>query len=125
VFLLAGPVLYQGLRVRVPPVFQRWQMFAGKGIEICQVSYSIVEKDGTSRTLDRYEALGISHDSPKARRIHRISRKRIGWAAKRACLTARRGGDREPDVRLRARCGSRGRWVLVEDGSRNVCAPQP
>jgi hypothetical protein len=123
--LVAGPVFYQGLRFQVPPVFQRWQMFVGKAIDTCQVSYSVVEPDGSSRRLDRHEVLGIPRGSRASRRIHRVARKRVNSLDRRICTAIRRSGVEEPYVRLRARCGSRERWVPVEDGSRNVCATRP
>lgn len=110
-YLVGGPFLVQvvGVQTFVVP---RWRMYTGFGTDICVVSYTA---DG--QPVDRAVALGYddASDLPRKQRgladfeaVHRQSR-----------ALCRRLGD--VDLRVDARCATRGGWVHVARGGVNAC----
>lgn len=121
-YLLVGPVLSQVFGVRVSGAFPRWRMFTGKGSDVCQVEYTLVQLGGSRRPLDRRELLAPARDGERSR-LWRVTRDQLDLVNRQMCRKVRTLERRDVDIRLRARCGSRRRWILEHRGDRNVCAP--
>lgn len=92
-YLLAGPVLKQTFGLRMPRAFQTWRMFTGTARDVCQV-----EIVGPTRV----EVRG------------RVVRANLPMLRRRLCY-------QNNGARLRARCGSRDRWVIEDDGTADPC----
>lgn len=119
-YLLAGPLLHQAFGLPVPRVFLRWQMFVGKAIDICEVEYTERGPGGARSPIDVRETLRRPGQPAKARPL-RIVEPRLDWLSRRLCARLAAKRHRPVDLRLRARCGSRGRWVAARRGAVNVC----
>lgn len=119
-YLLTGPIFRQVFRLKVDRHFQRWQMFAGIGRNSCQVEHTLVTPSGGRARIDRDELFGISR-SRREQRPERIHRKQLASVHSRVCRVVSRTLGKPADIRARARCGSRGRWVIENRGEDNVC----
>jgi hypothetical protein len=115
VYLLIGPIGRQVFGVRVPMAFQTWKMFAGTARNTCQMSAATMV-GGELRPLDIRPATS-------SKRRWRIQRPQLPVVIRGVCAQAIRTFGPGIDVRVRARCGSRRRWVIESDGSTNACAP--
>jgi hypothetical protein len=124
-FLLAGPLIAQGLGMDVPNKLPRWQMFAGIGIDSCQVAYTLVEPNGSRLEIRREDILGEPPVNLEGRKAREVGRGRLAKLHRSMCAALRDSGVEHLDLQARVRCGSTRRWVLEEDGKRNVCATKP
>ena len=116
-FLLIGPVVSQVFGVSTPKVYQKWRMFSGKGRKVCQVAYRVAEPDGTLRDLDHLEILGLKN----RRGPIRLTRDHLPGLTQSMCRRLSARGAQSVDLRLVARCGSRGLWVDHSQAERSVC----
>jgi hypothetical protein len=106
VFLVAagwmqvGPVVRQVLKAPLPPMAMAWQMYHGRGIDVCAVSWYTAQ-DGELAPLDRISLLGDGkgvEGLPAGRRRLR-SRRQVRTEAQALCRAL------DADVRADAWCG--------------------
>jgi hypothetical protein len=113
VYLLIGPIGKQLFGARVPNGFQTWRMFAGTARDTCQIRVTAASAAGDVRVLELEPA--------SSGKRWRVLRAQLPGIRRRICHQARRELGPGADVRLEARCGSRRRWVIEDDGSVEVC----
>lgn len=99
-WMQVGPFVHQVLGKPLPPLTMAWQMYHGRGIDMCAVSWHTLE-DGALVPFDRVAFLG--HDQgveglPDPRRRFR-SKKQIRNEAQALCRAL------DADVRADAWCG--------------------
>jgi hypothetical protein len=126
VFLVAaawmqvGPVVHQVFRYRLPPMTMAWQMYHGKGADVCAVSWQVARGDGFE-PLDRLALLapeGVWELEARRRRQH--SKREIRSEALALCALT------DDDVRADAWCGTRpdGAWKQVWKPEESLCKPR-
>ena len=94
--------------------FPRWVMFHGFGRNVCDVTFFTVAEDGTRRErIDRFEVLGRSRSWSQNKSLVRMN-EGGGGEGRTTPLSCE-----EPDTDLRvvARCGSRGKGGLGSTGA--------
>jgi hypothetical protein len=91
-------------------------MFSGIATNTCQVRFSLIRPDGTAERLEVRPAR-FRH------KRWRVKRKQLAGLVRTVCARMHAATrSPPPDVRLKARCGSRRRWVIEDAGMTNVCA---
>ena len=78
-----------GLADELIPGMVIWVMFAGFGLQVCTVDYSLVRPDGTRQGLDRFAVLGVEEWRDGPRSLWRVP---SGEAAARIRLERSTGG---------------------------------
>jgi len=87
--------------------FPRWVMFHGFGKEICDARFYSVAANGTMGLIDRYAVLDRPRSWSTNRALVRMKNPgQVRSVARQLCSAL--GSD--ADVRVLARCGSRGEW---------------
>lgn len=113
----AGPIMRQVLRMELPPFGMNWQMYSGRGSDICEVEWYTISGE-TMEGVDRAALLGDAKGVlPYNLKILR-SPDQIQRSADQICRKMRGA-----DVRARARCAiKRGmRWKDVLDVDTPLC----
>lgn len=122
VWLLGAPALTQLARVDHPGLTE-WVMFAGFGLQVCTVDYSLVRPDGTRQGLDRFAVLGVEEWRDGPRSLWRVpSGEAAARIGRRMC---REVALSDPDIRGVATCARRSGWKVELDGETNLCVGRP
>jgi len=97
--------------------FPRWVMFHGFGRDVCDVRF--FESSGGELTpLDRFEVLGRERSWSTNKSLVRMDNSAdVDAVARRLCKAM----GPEADVRIFARCGSRGKWKVKRRVKENAC----
>ena len=102
--------------------FPRWVMFHGFGRAVCDARFFQMVDDGSGGTvrqkIDRFEVLGKERSWSTNKSLMRMSSKgEVEKVGRRLCRALGPGSD----VRVLARCGSRGHWVAKHNGKTTLC----
>ena len=97
--------------------FPRWVMFHGFGRDVCDVRF--FEGAGTMLTpLDRFEVLGRERSWSTSKSLVRMGDPvAVDRVTRKICKAL----GAEADVRVYARCGSRGEWKVKRRPKSNAC----
>ena len=113
-FLAIGPI-GQVFGVSLSKAHPQWRMFTGKGRRVCQLGFDHASRKGEVRRLDHAELLGL-------KRKPRIDKSQLDYYSRSICrIVGKAETGRVPDIRLQARCGSRGQWVDHSQTGSSVC----
>lgn len=117
----SGPVLRQVFRLRPPPFSMTWQMYGGRGSDVCEVDWYEAKPDGLV-PVDRLATLKLNDPSKIPSSIKVLhSADEVKSAAERLCK--RLPGT---DLRAKSRCGiRRGQWKPVFDLDTPLCQLAP
>jgi hypothetical protein len=96
-----------------------WQLYSRGGEGICDVRY--FDHNDDDAPIERWTLLGHERPGLMPDKLARTQKKDLLNEYRRACRAMRKAGDKQPDVRVRARCAEKGEWKLVERRKRNVC----
>lgn len=97
--------------------FPRWVMFHGFGRDVCDARFFESTQGGLTR-LDRFEVLGRERSWSVNKSLVRMdSSADVDSVARRLC----RALGPEADLRVFARCGSRGKWQVKRRVKENAC----
>jgi hypothetical protein len=104
-----------------------WKLYSRGGEGICDVRY--FDKNNDDAPIERWTLLGYERPGLMPDKLARTEKKQLVTDYRRVCQAMRKAGDKQPDVRVQARCAEKGAWKLVERRKRNVCklstAPKP
>lgn len=118
-WLVVAPYWRQIEKVKTPYI-NRWVMFVGFGLDICDARYVQVTPEGRV-PLDRYEVLGYDGPSDAPGSLRKLTKpRRVESVGKQLCR-AKRAED--PDIRIFGRCASRKGWKRKFSGRQSVCDP--
>ena len=99
--------------------FPRWVMFHGFGRDVCDVRFfTVSEDDPELQPLDRFEVLDRKRSWSTSKSLVRMGNKTaVERVTQKLCSAL--GPD--ADVRVSARCGSRGKWRVKKKTDTNAC----
>ena len=99
--------------------FPRWIMFNGFGRQVCDVRfYEPSAMDGSLQPLDRFQVLNKPRSWQKHKSLVRMDRfSDVKKVTRIICDAQGPNGD----VRVFARCGSRGKWKVKQEADHNAC----
>jgi hypothetical protein len=104
------------------PLSWGWQLERSPA-KICDVRYFDMNQGGAS--IERWRLLGFETREDMPLSHARISEDSLQRATANVCRKLRKPGEPRPNVEAFARCDADGRFEIVEDRDRNVCAPRP
>jgi hypothetical protein len=103
-----------------------WKLYSRAGEGICDVRY--FDKHEDNAPIERWTLLGYERPGLMPDQLARTQKKHLFTDYRRVCQAVRKAGDKQPDIRVQARCAEKGEWKLVEKRRRNVCTigkPKP
>lgn len=96
-----------------------WQLYSRGGEGICDVRY--FDENNDRAPIERWTLFGFERPGLMPDKRARTQKKDLMNEYRRVCQAMRKAGDKQPDVRVQARCAEKGEWKTVERRRRNVC----